>query len=188
MQNLCRCRDLTALEAVIAAAFLVIALFGWSVGSAAVDPESLNVANWRWQLWQIGALLIAVPGVWWLWLGTQRVAWVRVLALGLFTLLVFVNTYTESLFGDYVGEVWQIVNPLFIAFAVIAAVELWRCGGIAGLTGAAASAALGVVDFINAFLVDHDILWQIMDPLMMLAALAWAAWALCGNVAASSDP
>ena len=106
MQNLCRCRDLTALEAVIAAAFLVIALFGWSVGSAAVDPESLNVANWRWQLWQIGALLIAVPGVWWLWLGTQRVAWVRVLALGLFTLLVFVNTYTESLFGDYVGEVW----------------------------------------------------------------------------------
>ena len=120
MRNLfCRC-DLNAIQAVAGAAIVTTALFAWANGSAMFDqPDVDNVANPLWQVWQIGALVIAFAGVWPLWFGTRRVSWVRSLALGVFALTIFVNTYT-GVFGDYSGEVWATVNPLFLAFFSVA--------------------------------------------------------------------
>jgi hypothetical protein len=105
--------------------------------------------------------------------------------LGIFTVAVFANTYSDAWFGDYSDEVWQTVNPLFIAFCSVAAVALWRCGCAVGRIGAAKAVVLGVVVFVNAYFTNNGIVWQIMDPLMMLAALAWAAGALRAGVEAA---
>ena len=129
---------------------------------------------------------MGMGGVWWLWLSTRRVAWVRSLALGLLALVVLANAYT-GLFGNYWGEVWRTVNPIFIGSASVAAVALWRSGGAAGRVGAAASVALGGVLFANGYFVNNGVIWQIMDPLRMLTALAWAAGALEAEVAEPRD-
>ena len=176
-----------AAQVIAGSAFVAVALFAWAVGLQAITPPDPDIYLARpfWLLWQLGALGIAFAGAWQLWLGSRRVAWTRSLALGFLTLAIFLNAYTDW-FGEYDGEVWQVVNPLFVAFASVAVVTLWRCGCAAGRIGAAMIAALAVVDLANAYFIDSGVVWQILNPLMMLAALAWAAGASPSGVSATA--
>ncbi len=174
-------RDLSPIPAVAVTAFLALAIFAWTERTVVVDPEGLAVPYWPWKLWQIVPLLLGFGGVWWLWLSTRRVPWVRSLALGILAFVVLANGYS-GLFGDYWGDVWRTVNPLFIGSSGVAAVALWRCGGSAARTGAVVSVALGVLVFANGYFVNNEFLWQILNPARMLAALAWAAGASQANV------
>jgi hypothetical protein len=175
-------RDLDPIPAVAAAAFVALAIFAWTERTGVLDPEGLSVPYWPWKLWQIGPLLMGFGGVWWVWLSTRRVPWVRSLALGIVALAVLANGYSD-LFGNYRGDVWRTVNPLFIGSSSVAAVALWRCGRPAGRVGAVVSAALGALVFANAYFVNNGVIWQILDPARMLTALAWAAGASHANIA-----
>lgn len=175
-------KDLSPIPAIAATAFLALAIFAWTERTVVVDPDSLAVPYWPWKLWQIVPLLLGVVGVWWVWLSTRHVPWVRSLALGILALVVLANGY-DVLFGDYWGDVWRTVNPLFIGSSSVAAVALWRCGCAAGRVGAVVSVALGVLVFANGYFVNNEVLWQILNPARMLAALAWAAGASQANVA-----
>ena len=186
MLNCLRPRDLDPIAAVAAAAFIMLAIFAWTVKTAVADPDDLGVTHWGWKLWQIGPLVMGFAGAWWLWQGTRRVAWVRSLALAVLALTVLINGYT-GLFGDYQGDVWRTVNPLFIASCSVAAVALWRCGCPAGKVGALVSVILGAVVFANAYFVNNGVVWQILDPVRMLTELTWAAVANKANVAASDS-
>ena len=93
-------RDLAPIPAIAVTAFLALAMFAWVERTVVVDPEGRSVSYWPWKLWQIGVLLMALVGVWWVWSSTRRVAWVRSLALGLLALVVLLNGY-GGLFGDY---------------------------------------------------------------------------------------
>ena len=174
MLKLIAARDLGPIPAVAATALVALAVFAWTERTVLVDPEHMSVPYWPWKLWQIGPLLIGFAGVWWLWLSTRRVAWVRSLALGILALVVLANGYSD-LFGDHWGNVWRTVNPLFIGSSSVAAVALWRRGCAPGRVGAAVSAALGALVFANGYFVDNGVIWQILNPARMLAALAWAA-------------
>ena len=176
-------RDLDPIPAIAATAFVALAIFAWTERTGIADPEGLSVSYWPWKLWQIAPLLMGLGGVWWVWLSTRRVPWVRSLALGVVALTVLANGYS-GLFGDYWGDVWRTVNPLFIGSSTVAAVALWRCGCPAGRLGAVVSAGLGALVFANAYFVNNGVLWQILDPVRMLTALAWAAGAAQANVAA----
>ncbi len=179
-------RDLGAIAALAAVAFLILAIFGWTERTDLFDPNDLSVTGWSWRLWQIGPLVFAFAGVWWIWLSTRRVAWVRSLALGILAGLVFANGYTEF-FGDYRGDVWRTVNPLFIATCSVSAVALWRCRCAAGKIGAVISVILGVVVFANAHFINNGVVWQIMDPVRMLTEITWAGAARYANVAEPAD-
>lgn len=178
----CRC-DLEADQAVAAIALVAVALFAWAEAARLVEqPELASVENRLWQLWQLGALAIAGWGVWQLWFSTGRVPRVRGGALGIFALAIFANTYTNlfdnAILGDYDREVWMAINPLYIAGSSVAAAALWRGGGVAGRGGAVIAAVLGLADFANAYFINALVIWQILNPLMILAALAGAG-AVC---------
>ena len=180
-------RDLRPIPAAAVAAFLALAIFAWTERTVLVDPEGLSVPYWPWKLWQIAPLLMGLGGVWWVWLSTRRVAWVRSLALGILAFVVLANAYSD-LFGDHWGDVWRTVNPLFIGSSTVAAVVLWRSGHTAGQVCAVVSAALGGLVFANAYFVNNGVIWQMLDPVRMLTALAWAAGASQTNVTtAESD-
>ena len=181
MSRLFAPRDLGAIAAIAAVAFVIFAIFAWTESTDLVDPRELSTAGWSWRLWQIGPLVIAFTGVWWVWLSTRRVPWVRSLAVGMLALVVFTNAYTD-LFGDYWGDVWRTVNPLFIASCSVSAVALWRCGCAAGKIGAAIPVVLGVVLFANAYFINNGVVWQIMDPVRILTEIVWAAAAPYANV------
>ena len=187
MLNYLRPRDLDPVAALAAAAIIIFAIFAWTVNTDIADPNDLSVAGWGWKLWQIGPLAMGFAGAWWFWLSTRRAAWVRSLALAVLALAVFINAYTGA-FGDYWGDVWRTVNPLFIATCSVAAAALWRCGCTAGKVGAALPAILGAVVFANAYFVNNAVLWMILDPVRMLAELTWAAVANKANVAAPDAP
>ena len=173
-------RDLAPIPAIAAATFVALAIFAWTERTDVIDPEGLSVPYWPWKLWQIGPLLMGIVGVWWVWLSTRRVPWVRSLALGIVALAVLANGYSD-LFGDHWGDVWRTVNPLFIGSSSVAAVALWRCGCPAGRVGAVVSVALGALVFANGYFVNNGVIWQILDPVRMLAPLAWAAGASQAN-------
>ena len=135
MLRLIAARDLGPIPAVAAAAFVALAIFAWTERTVVVDPEGLSVPHWPWKLWQIAPLLMGFAGVWWVWLSTRRVPWVRSLALGAVALAVLANGYSD-LFGDYRGDVWRTVNPIFIGASSVAAVG--SCGGADALQGARA--------------------------------------------------
>ena len=179
-------RDLGPIPAVAVTAFVALAIFGWTERTVLVDPDGLSVPHWPWKLWQIAPLLMGFAGVWWVWLSTRYVPWVRSLALGILALVVLANGYSE-LFGDHWGNVWRTVNPLFIGSSSVAAVALWRCGCTAVRVGAVVSAALGALVFANAYFVDDGTVWQILNPVRMLTALAWAAVASEINVATAES-
>lgn len=179
MFSIFRSRDLSAAQAILSAAVLAVALFAWGDQTDMFSqPDLASTDNWTWRLWQLGALLMSISGVWWLWSGTRRVAWTRSLILAIFALIVFLNAYTDALFGDHVGNVWRAVNPLFLGCSTVAVVGLWTRGGFWDGIGAAIFAALGTVLFINAYFVNHDILWEALNPLLVLVLLLWAIAAL----------
>ena len=68
--------------------------FAWTERTVLVDPEGMSVPYWPWKLWQIGPLLIGLGGVWWVWLSTRQVPWVRSLALAILALVVLANGYS----------------------------------------------------------------------------------------------
>lgn len=175
-------RDLGPIPAAAATAFLALAIFAWTERTDLVDPDGMSVPYWPWKLWQVAPLLMGFGGAWWVWLSTRRVPWVRSLALGLLALVVLINGYSR-VFDPYWGDVWRTVNPLFVGSSTVAAVVLWRAGSAAGKAGAALSAAMGVAVFANAYFVDNGVLWQALNPLRMLTALAWAAVAGQANLA-----
>ena len=179
-------RDLGPIPAAAATAFVALAIFAWTERTVLVDPEGMSVPYWPWKLWQIGPLLMGIGGAWWIWLSTRHVPWVRSLALGILALVVLANGYSD-LFGDHLGDVWRTVNPLFIGSSSVAAVALWRSGRTTGQVGAVVSAALGALVFANAYFVNSGVVWQILDPARMLAALVWAAGASQANVATAES-
>ena len=176
-------RDLSAIPAVAATAFVALAIFAWTANTHIVDPQDVGFSHWPWKFWQIFPLAMGIGGAWWVWLSTRRVPWARSLALALLALAVFINGYT-GLFGDYWGDVWRTVNPIFIGSCSVSAVALWRCGCPEGRVGALISVALGAVVFANAYFVNNGVLWQILDPVRMLTELVWAGAASRANVAA----
>ena len=177
-----RPRDLDPVAALAAAALVIFAIFAWTVNTDIADPNDLGVVGWGWKLWQIGPLIMAFVGVWWFWLSTRRVAWVRSLTLAVLALTVFINGHT-GLFGDYWGDVWRTVKPLFIAACSVAAVALYRCRCTAGKVGAVVPAALGAVVLANAYFLNIGALWLILDPVRVISELTWAAVANKANTA-----
>ena len=174
-------RDTGPIPAVAATAFLTLAIFAWTERTVVVDPDRLSVPYWPWKLWQIVPLMMGIGGVWWIWMSTRRVPWVRSLGLGILALVVLINGYS-GLFGDHWGNVWRTVNPLFIGSSIVATVALWHCGCAAGRVGAVLSAALGALVFANGYFVNNEIVWQILNPGRMLAAVAWSAGASQSDV------
>ena len=69
----------------------------------------------------------------------------------------------------------------------VGAVVLWRSGHTTGQVGAVVSAALGALVFANAYFVNNEVVWQILDPARMLTPLAWAAGASQSNVATAES-
>ena len=179
-------RDLGPIPAAAATAFVALAIFAWTERTVLVDPEGMSVPYWPWKLWQIVPLLMGLGGVWWVWMSTRRVSWMRSLALGILALVVLANGYSD-MFGEYRGDVWRTVNPLFIGSSSVAVVALWRSGHTTGRAGAVVSAAVGVLVFANAYFVNEGVVWQILNPVRMLTALAWAAGASQANVATAES-
>lgn len=179
MFSIFRPRNLTAVQALLSAAILGVALFAWGDQTDMFSRPGLSSTdNWTWRLWQLGALLMGIPGVWWIWRGARRVPWTRSLALAILAVIVFLNAYTDALFGDHVSNVWKAINPLFLGCSTVAVVALWSRGGFWDGIGAAVFAALGTVLFINAYFINHGILWEALNPLLVLVFLLWAMAAL----------
>lgn len=164
-----------------AAAVVAAMLYAWIDAGSVVSETRLNIDSWGWKIWQFAALLIAVPGVWWLWRNTRNVksAWAVILAA--FAVVVFVNYYGDhsadfsaSPFGENTQTVWETINALVVGFAVAGALALWERGGTAYRVGAVLALAFGVLDLLNAAFLQIGVLWQIIDPLIILAALYWA--------------
>lgn len=169
-------RDLRPIPALACAAIVALAVFGWTERTVMVDPDGQSVPYLPWKLWQIAPLVMGIGGVWWVWLSTRKVPWVRSLAMAVLALVVFLNAYAGT-FGEDWGNVWRTVNPIFIGSSSVAAVTLWRCGTPVCRTGAILSGGLGALLFANAYFIDYGTLWYALDPLRALTALAWAAGA-----------
>ncbi len=178
-------RDLRPIPALACAAIVALAVFGWTERTEMVDPDGQSVPYLPWKLWQIAPLVIGIGGVWWVWLSTRKVPWVRSLAMAVLAVVVFANAYAGT-FGEDWGNVWRTVNPIFIGSSSVAAVTLWRCGNPVCRTGAVLSGGLGALLFANAYFIDYGTLWYALDPLRMLAALAWAAGAADADMDQSS--
>ena len=173
-------RDLGPIPALAVTAFVIFAIFGWTERTEIADPDGLSVPYWPWKLWQIPPLVVGFGGVWWIWLSTRRVPWVRSLALAILAAVVFANAYTD-LFGDYWGDVWRTINPLFLGCASVAGVALWRNGSPEARVGAVLSVAMGAALFANAYWADNADFWPILNPTRILTELAWAGLAGQGN-------
>ena len=176
MRNLLAPPELAPIAAGAVMALVVFAVFAWTQSGAVIDPDPDSGSPWPWRLWQLVGLAIAGAGVWTLSRCARSAPRTCALALGIYALAIFVNAYTPG-FGDYYGRVWLTVNPLFIAFAAVAAPGLWRCGCVAGYVGAALLAVFALVILVNGYFLDLDthVVWDVMNPLMLLTALAWAA-------------
>ena len=192
IEQIFRQRDLGALDAILGTAILATSVFMWAERSKAVDPDVETADSWAWQLWQIGPLVFSLVGVGLLWANTRRVAWVRTLFLSLLGLVILINRYTDG-FGDHVFNVWYTVDPLFVACATVAAFTGWHrvlaqrktSGSINlfSLCAAELAAGLGIAVLIcNFFFFTNATVWQILDPLMLLALLIWAIAARRTNV------
>ncbi len=173
-------RDLGTIPALAVTAFVVFAIFGWTERTEIADPDGLSVHYWPWKLWQIPPLVIGFGSVWWIWLSTRRVPWVRSLALAILAAAVFANAYSDF-FGDNSGDVWRTINPLFLGSASVAGVALWRNGSIEARIGAVLSVAMGGALFVNAYWVNNADFWPILNPARVLTEVAWAGLASQGN-------
>ena len=180
MRRPIRPRDLGAAEALLSAAILFVALFAWGASTDMFSRDGLaSTDNWAWRLWQVGALLMGIPGVWWLWRGTQRVVWTRGVALAVLAFAVFLNAYGNGFFDGHVGDVWKATNPIFLGCTIVAVTVLWGRGSLLDCMGAAFfSGRLGVVLFINAYFVNNGTIWDALDPLRILTLLVWSGAAL----------
>ncbi len=182
MQVLTQRRNLSAIELLLGAAFIVVALFTWNYHTSVVDPDALSTENWRYQLWQIGTLVIAFAGATWFWSNGQSQPRIRALAMALLVPIIFLNAYTEEIFGDHVGTVWEVVDGLVVALSVVIGLSVLRSGCNSGRFMAAISAITGVLVFINYLFLNNETLWSALDPIMMLLALLWAVIGLSPDI------
>lgn len=182
MHYLTQRRNLSAIELLLGAAFIVVALFTWNHHTTVVDPDSLSTENWRYQLWQIGTLVMAAAGATWFWTNGQSHPRIRTLAMVLLALSIFLNAYTEEIFGDHLGTVWEVIDGLVVTLSVVIALSLWRCGCASGRVVAVISVVTGVLVLINYVFVNNETLWSALDPIMMLLILVWAAAGLSPTV------
>ena len=100
---------------------------------------------------------LSVIGVWILWRNTHRVGWVRTLALSLLALSILINQYTDT-FGDHALNVWYTIDPLFLAFAIVAVYSAWglrKEPGPRGVTAAISASAL-IALFIYAYCTNNN--------------------------------
>ena len=157
-------------------AMVVVAVYAWTQSASVIDPDPNAGSPWPWRLWQLGGLLIALAGIWMLRGCAAGAPRACALALGLYALAIFVNAYTPG-FGDYYGRVWLTINPLTIAFAAVTVPLLLRCRCLSGYVGAALMAVIALVILVNGYFLDLEthVVWDIMNPIMLLTALAWAA-------------
>ena len=162
-------RDLTPAAALTAYAFVFVAVFAWAYQDTAI--AGVVDGGWLWRLWHIGTLVIAIIGVTAAWLVTKTCPWVRGLGLCVFTVAVFLNAYHGDLFGIYSGTIWHTANSLFIGFTNLAAIVLLRRRDY---ILAIAVLVIGYGIRINGLLFDVEVIWDIMNPLIMLTALACA--------------
>ena len=187
MTNPLRPRDLGAAEALLYAAILFVALFAWGASTGMLSREGLpNTSNWAWRLWQVGALLMGIPGVWWIWRGTRRVVWTRGVALAVLALAVFLNAYAYRFFEGHYGDVWKATNPIFLGCTLIAVPVLWARGDLNARALAVFVGAQGVVLFVNAYFVNNGTIWDALDPLRILTLLVWSGAALANGVPRSA--
>ena len=182
MHFLTQRRNLSAIELLLGAAFIVVALFTWNHHTTVVDPDALTTENWRYQLWQIGTLVIAFTGAAWFWTNGQSQPRIRALAMALLVPIIFLNAYTEEIFGDHVGTVWEVVDGLVVALSVVIGLSVLKCGCNSGRLMAAISAVTGVLVFVNYLFINNETLWSALDPVMMLVALLWAVVGLSPDI------
>ena len=162
-------RDLTPAAALAVCAFVFVAVFAWAYQDTAIG--GVVDGGWLWRLWHVGTLIIAIIGVTAAWMVTKGCPWVRGLGLCVFTVVVFINAYNGDLFGIYSGTVWHTANSLFIGFTNLAAVVLLRRRAY---ILAIAVVCVGYGIRINGLLLDVPVIWDMMNPLIMLTALACA--------------
>ena len=173
--------DLGVAGALAAAAVVAAMLFAWIDAGTVVSETRLNVDSWGWKIWQFAALLIVVPGVWWIWRNTRNIPSAWALILTAFAVVVFVNMYGDhssdfsaSPFGENTQTVWECINALVVGFSLAGALALWQRGGTPYRVGSVLAIAFGAIDLVNANFLQNGTIWQILDPLMILAALYWA--------------
>ncbi len=190
IEHIFRRRDLGVIDSLIGAGILVVAVFAWAERSGVVDANFESTDNWKWQLWQMGTLVLAIVGVWIMWRNTSKVPWVRTVSLVALALAYLLNNYTDIF--NHSGNVWNTINPLFIACATVAICTGWRrvIAQRQGLEPAnpfviiAAVIATGMAAavFVNAYFTGDEGAWNILDPLIILALLTWAIGARRTNV------
>ncbi len=176
-----RRRHLGVIDALIGAGIVVVAVFGWAEPSESVAGDS---GTWQWRLWQVGALLLSLIGVWLLWRNTSKVPWVRTLCLSALATAYLVNHYTDTLNDS--GNLWRTMNPLFIACASVAAITGYArmmsqrqgLGAPNPFTLPATTIAVGMgttVLIVSLFFGHINDAWRVLDPLMTLSLLIWAS-------------
>ena len=84
-------------------------------------------------------------------------------------------------------DLLRLVDSRWVCRGDEAVVALWRSGHTTGQVGAVVSAALGALVFANAYFVNNEVIWQILDPVRMLTPLAWAAGVSQSDVATAES-
>ncbi|MYG93782.1 MAG: hypothetical protein F4138_02135 [Acidimicrobiia bacterium] len=190
LQEIFKRRDLGVIDSLIAAGMIATGVFMWVEGGTTFDPYIELQDNWKWQLWQIGTIVLATAGVWFLWRNTTKVPWVRTVCLVSLAMAVLLNAYTD-LFNQS-NNLWWTLDPLFVACASVAVLNsrsrvMAQHQGIEPanpLTSAAGIIALGIgiTMVVNGYIVGNAGAWDILNPLMILTLLTWASAARRSNV------
>ena len=192
IQHIFRRRDLGVIDSFIGAGILVVAVFAWAERSVVVHPDRYAevVDNWKWQLWQIGPVVFSLIGVWLLWRNTSKVPWFRTLCLSSLAVAILLNNYTDVF--NYSGNLWLVINPLFVACATVAICTGWRRvmaqrqgmepANPFTLIAAVIASGMAVAVLVNVYITNDGGAWNILDPLMILSLLTWAIAARRTNV------
>ena len=190
IEHIFRRRDLGIIDSLIGAGMLAVAVFMWAERSVEVDANAEGPDNWKWQLWQMGTVVLAIVGVWLLWRNTSKVPWVRTVCLVALAVAYLLNNYTDVF--KYSGNIWNTVNPLFIACATVAICTGWRrvMAQRQGMeptnpfvfVAAVIATGMAVAVFVNAYFTNDSGAWNVIDPLIILSLLIWASAARRTNV------
>ena len=183
IEHIFRRRDLGIIDSLIGAGMLAVAVFMWAERSVEVDANAEGPDNWKWQLWQMGTIVLAIVGVWLLWRNTSKVPWVRTVCLTALAVAYLLNNYTD-IFKES-GNIWNTVNPLFIACATVAICTGWRrvMAQRQGMEpanpfvfiAAVVATGMAVAVFVNAYFTNDSGAWNVLDPLIILSLLIWAS-------------
>ncbi len=183
IEHIFRRRDLGIIDSLIGAGMLAVAVFMWAERSVEVDAYAEGPDNWKWQLWQMGTVVLAIVGVWLMWRNTSKVPWVRTVCLTALAVAYLLNNYTDVFMHS--GNIWNTVNPLFIACATVAICTGWRrvMAQRQGMEpanpfvfiAAVIATGMAVAVFVNAYFTNDEGAWNVLDPLIILTLLIWAS-------------